>query len=58
MLGHAAIAVPDVTTHEAETVDAVFDATDVGRVRVTFQKFRGTHRRHRLLFWLAERRLD
>ena len=53
-LGRATMSLPPIETTEAETIEATFDAANVGRVRVTFRKFRKQHRRNRLLFWLAE----
>ena len=54
-LGRAVLKLPPIETTTAETVEAVIDAAGIGRVRVTFRKFRKHHHRTSLLFWLAER---
>ena len=53
-LGRAVLTLPPIETAATETVQAVFDAVNVGRVRVRFRKFRGKHHRSNLVFWLAE----
>ncbi len=41
----AVLTLHDVTTHAADTVTAVLDATGIGPVRVVFPKFRSRHHR-------------
>ena len=54
-LARAVLALPPCEATAGETVETVIDAAGVGRVRVTFRKFRKKHHRTSLLFWLAER---
>jgi hypothetical protein len=52
-LGRAVLTLPPIETTDATTVEAEFDAANVGRVRVVFRKFR-KHHRTSSVFWLAE----
>lgn len=54
-IGAAQRSLPPCGPEPPATITADVDARHIGRVRITFTKMRGTHRRTRRWFWVAER---